>query len=137
MVLLGLAAMHSTAQDARAAAAGRVAKGPCPPSPTPHSPLPSLVQVRYVFKEHYGELPPYLRQRKAELEAARAAALRSQQAHEVRAAVQGGRTLDCWQRARAWGSHGAGIWHSRTCLLPPRSALPRLLPDRRRSRAHA
>ncbi|KAI7838490.1 hypothetical protein COHA_007752 [Chlorella ohadii] len=39
-------------------------------------------EVRYVFKEHYGELPPYLRQRKAELEAARAAAQRSQQAQE-------------------------------------------------------
>lgn len=36
-----------------------------------------------MFKEHYGELPPYLRQRKAELEAARAAAQRSQQAQEV------------------------------------------------------
>lgn len=65
-----------------------------PTLPTPHAPHPhsSLLQVRYVFKEHYGELPPYLRQRKAELEAARAAAQRSQQAHEVRAAVQDGRT---------------------------------------------
>ncbi len=50
------------------------------------TPLPPSTQVRYVFKEHYGELPPYLRQRKAELEAARAAEQRSQQAHEVGAA---------------------------------------------------
>lgn len=36
-------------------------------------------EVRYVFKPHFGELPPYLRQRKKELEEQRAAAERAKQ----------------------------------------------------------
>ena len=84
----GLRAREQEAAERRAGAAVCAAVR-CVPLSRPHSRLPSPIlarsrpptrppQVRYVFKPHFGELPPYLRQRKRELAAAAAAAAASQ-----------------------------------------------------------
>ena len=71
-----------------------------------------MPQVRYVFKPHFGELPPYLRQRKKELEERREAEERARLQPEVGgAAAAGSRGGTAQQRRRDHASRGA--WEAR------------------------
>lgn len=66
------------------------------------SSVPLPPQVRYVFKPHFGELPPYLHQRKRELGEQRAAAERAKQPAPVGAGCAGSSGLEAACRTRAF-----------------------------------
>ena len=82
-----------------------------PPAACPSNPFPSSLQVRYVFKPHFGELPPYLQQRKKELAAQREAAERTKMPPQV------GRQLGGWVAGgpaiirHKWGRVASQIFH--------------------------
>ena len=89
---------------------------PSIPSPAPLLPAPPIhsrpsLQVRYVFKPHFGELPPYLQQRKKELAAQREAAERTKMPPQV------GRQLGGWVASgpaiirHKWGRVASQLFH--------------------------
>lgn len=96
----------------------------CPPSPG--LPPTRCNQVRYVFKPYFGELPPYLQQRKREQAEQREAAARAAQPQQVR--ITGQTQQQQQQRACQHVRRcSACVLHACMCALCVRCMMPRHL----------